>query len=299
MSRDRPTIAELRVEVQKGRHREIGNWLARKVARPTAVFGTWLAIRLGLSAHQVTLLALASSLAGALAIGTGHRAGFVAGVLLTHLGFWLDRVDGQVARWRGTASLDGVYLDYLMHHAANLALGFALGFGLAVRSGELYWALAGFSIAVGWTLLSLHNDCRYKAFFQRLKSTAECYRVEGGAGGRPQPPARWPSRGWGALTWPAFKLSESHVVLLWLTLLAAVAIATPGLWLPAWQMSVAFQALVPVLAAGRIARCVVKHSVEEEFRRWFQLAGAHARGPHRADGKSSLRYQEIPQERAS
>ena len=33
--------------VQKDRHREIGNWLARRVARPTAVYGCWLAIRLG------------------------------------------------------------------------------------------------------------------------------------------------------------------------------------------------------------------------------------------------------------
>ena len=127
-----PTIAELKARVQKDRHREIGNWLARRVARPTAVYGCWLAVRLGLSAHQVTLFALSSWLLAALAIGTGDRTLFVAGVALAHLGFWLDHVDGQVARWRGTVCLDGVYLDYLMHHAANLSLGFALGFGLAV-----------------------------------------------------------------------------------------------------------------------------------------------------------------------
>ena len=174
--------------MQKDRHREIGNWLARKFARPTAVYGCWLAIRLGLSAHQVTLAALCTSLAAAVAIGTGDRAWFVVGVVLVHLGFWLDRVDGQVARWRGTVSLDGVYFDYLMHHAANLVLGFALGYGLAVRSGEMLWAIAGFAIAVGWTLLSLHNDCRYKAFFQRLKGSSASYRVDGGAGAGPSHP---------------------------------------------------------------------------------------------------------------
>ena len=66
-----PTLDELRATVQKQRHREIGNWLARRVARPSAVYGTWVAVRLGLSANQVTLPALAASLAGALAIGTG------------------------------------------------------------------------------------------------------------------------------------------------------------------------------------------------------------------------------------
>src|SRR4029077_4747511 len=127
------------------------------------------------------------------------------GVTLAQAGFWFDHVDGQVARWRGTVSLDGVYLDYVMHHAATLSLGFALGFGLAARFGDLRWAIAGFAIAVGWAGLSLHNDCRYKAFFQRLKSTSNSYRVDGGSGGRPQPPFPWPRRGRGTLTWPAFK----------------------------------------------------------------------------------------------
>src|SRR5207244_10126641 len=115
---------------QKGRHHEIGNWLARRIARPSAVYGCWLAVRLGLSAHQVTAAAWLSSLAAAAAIGTGARPMFVLGVGLAHLAFWLDHVDGQVARWRRSASLDGVYLDYLMHHVTSLALGFALGYGL-------------------------------------------------------------------------------------------------------------------------------------------------------------------------
>ena len=73
MSHARPSLDELRASVQKQRYREIGNWLARRIARPTAVYGTWAAIRLGLTAHQVTVAALAASLGGAVAIGTGSR----------------------------------------------------------------------------------------------------------------------------------------------------------------------------------------------------------------------------------
>ena len=270
MKSPQPTVAELRAEVQKDRHREIGNWLARRVARPTAVYGCWLAIRLGLSAHQVTVIALCSSLAAAVAISTGQRSLFVAGVVLVHLGFWMDHVDGQVARWRKTASLDGVYLDYLMHHAANLALGFALGYGLAARTGELRWTIAGFAIAVGWALLSLHNDCRYKAFFQRLKSTTGSYRIDGGGGGRPQPPAPWPRRGREAITWPAYKLCEIHVVIIGLTVLAVLALVFPPAWLALWRLGVLFLAmLAPVLGIGRIARYVSRDTVETEFAHWF------------------------------
>jgi hypothetical protein len=266
-----PTVAELSAQVQKDRHREIGNWLARRIARPTAVYGCWLAIRLGLSAHQVTLAALCSSLGAAVAIGTGNRVLFVIGVLLAYLGFWLDHVDGQVARWHKTVSLDGVYLDYLMHHANNLALGFALGYGLAARTDDTRWTIAGFAIAAGWALLSLHNDCRYKAFFQRLKSTTASYRLDGGGGGRPQPPGPWPRRGHGAVTWPAYKLCEVHVVLIGLAVLAVLAIASPAAWLALWRAGVLFLAvLAPALAIGRIARSVSRGMVETEFARWFQ-----------------------------
>jgi hypothetical protein len=271
MTQPQPTLAALRARVQKGRHREIGNWLARRVARPTAVYGCWLAVRLGLSAHQVTSAAWISSLAAAAAIGTGDRVVFVLGVTLACLAFWLDHVDGQVARWRGTASLEGVYLDYLMHHAANLALGFALGYGLAVRSGNLRWTIAGFAIGMGWALLSLHNDCRYKSFFQRLKSSTGTYWIDGGSGGRPQPPAPWPRRGLAALTWPAYKACEPHVILLGLMVLAALAITAPAVWLALWSAGVGtLTILAPVLGIARIARAVQRATVEDEFSRWFR-----------------------------
>jgi hypothetical protein len=269
-----PTIAELRARVQKDRHREIGNWLARSVARPTAVYGCWLAIRVGLTANQVTMIALVCSLTAAAAIGTGDRLLFIIGVFLAQLSYWLDHVDGQVARWRGTSSLDGVYLDYLMHHAANLTLGFGLGYGLAVRFAEPRWAIAGFAIGLGWAGLSLHNDCRYKAFFQRLKSAKGSYRVDGGRGGRPQPPAPWPRRGLAALTWPAFKACEIHVVTSALAGLAVLAIASPKAWLFLWQALVICMAgLAPALAIGRTARSVSGRAAESEFARWFQPLG--------------------------
>lgn len=274
---ERPTLGQLRSRVQKGRHREVGNWLARRVARPSAVYGTWAAVRLGASAHQVTCAALLAGLAGPAAIATGSRGGFVAGAALAVLAFWLDHVDGQVARWRGTSSLDGVYLDYLMHHAQNLALGFALGYGLAARTGELRWAAAGFAVAAGWAALSLHNDCRYKAFFQRLKrETATRYRVDGGSGGRPAPPPPRPRRGPRALAWPAYKACEPHSVLIGLTALAVLAIVQPAAWLVLWRGGVlAMAAVAPVLAVTRAARAVNGKAAEAEFARWFRVEGGN------------------------
>jgi hypothetical protein len=275
-----PSLAELRTRVFKystpagtscAPAQEVGNWLACRVARPTAVFGTWLALRCGLSAHQITLAALVAGFASAVCIATGTRWAFVAGAFLALLAYWLDHVDGQVARWRRTAGLDGVYFDYLMHHATNMALGFGLGYGLALRYGDPLWAAGGFLIAMGWALLGLHNDCRYKAFFQRLKGETRSFRVDGGAGGRPSAPPGWPARGWGRIAWPLYKTCEPHVVLVALTVAGVLALAAPALWLSLWRGGVRAMALLaPALAAVRAARAVGRRAVTAEFDRWFQ-----------------------------
>jgi phosphatidylglycerophosphate synthase len=257
--------------VHKARHREIGSWLARHVGRPAAVYGTWLAVRVGITANQVTIAALMASAAAVVALATGTRAGFVAGVALAHFSFWLDHVDGQVARWRGTASLTGVYLDYLMHHATTLGLAFGLGYGLAERSGDLHWVAAGFASALGLAGLSLHNDCRYKAFFQRLKRERRTFRVDGGAGGKPAPAAPWPRRGLGAITWPLLKACEPHSLLVELAFLAALSLLYPPAWLWLWRNGVRLLAvLAPALAIGRAAKALARQAVDDEFDRWFQ-----------------------------
>ena len=266
----RPTLAELRAKAHKERHREIGNWLARRVGRPAAIYGTWLAVRLGVSANQVTSLALTVNLLAAIGIGSGTRWGFVVGVALLHLGFWLDHVDGQVARFLATSSLDGVYFDYMMHHAAGLGLGFALGHGLTRHSGDSNWSIAGFAIAFGWIGLSLHNDCRYKAFFQQLKRETRTGRVQGGGGSRPSPPTPWPRRGMGLISWPLYKLCEPQIVLLVLTGNAALMAISDRLGFLAWgSTAVIFAALAPPLAVARVWRSIRRGALKSEFTAWF------------------------------
>ena len=79
-----------------------------------------------------------------------------------------------------------------MHHAANLALGFALGFGLAARTGDPRWALAGFAIAAGWRCWACTTTAATRRSSSGSRARTATYRVDGGSGGRPAPPAPWP-----------------------------------------------------------------------------------------------------------
>lgn len=267
----RPSLNELRTCAHKQEYQRIGSWPARKIARPAAIYGTWVAVRLNMSANQITLAATAVVIIAAALMSIGSPTAFFYAILLHHLAYWLDHVDGQVARWNRTASLDGVYLDYLLHYIWNLTLGFGLGFGLTNRTGQPLWSALGFSISLGWTLLSLHNDCRYKAVFQRLKSDTRSFRIDSGTGGRPSPAPGRPKHGIGRITWPLAKACELPTVLMFLTVIGSVAYLYEPLWEFLWISFVGVMGVVaPTLATGRIVRAVGNGSVEREFSAWFQ-----------------------------
>ena len=81
------------------------------------------------------------------------------------------------------------------------------------------------------------------------------------------------------MTWPAYKLCEPHVVLVWLTILAIVAVFSPSAWLGRWRLVVLGMAfLAPALAVARVGRAIARKSVETEFDRWFQKSTGTIRG---------------------
>ena len=196
-----PTLAELRGRVQKGRHREIGNWLARtgRAGRRRSTGPGW---RSGSGSRPTRSRwppwSPASAARGRRS-APGLAPGFVVGRRAGAPGFWLDHVDGQVARWRGTVE-PRRRLPRLPDAPRRRTWRWASrsGYGLAARTGRP--ALGGRRVRdrAGLGVSSLHNDCRYKAFFQRLKSDdrdATASMAAAAAGPRPPPP--WPRRGLG------------------------------------------------------------------------------------------------------
>lgn len=273
---------------QKPDHRRVGTWLARRVARPAALRITWLAIPLGIRAHQATGLAWLTALGAAFCLGLGTPAAWLTAALLLQLWYLLDHVDGQLARWHGVASLDGVALDYLMHHSVALTTWFAAGWGVAAARGQPGWILVGACAAAASLLLALQNDVRYKAFFQRLKRVRGRLEVVNQRFAVASAPGHASRR----LVHAIRKCFEMHVAMCVLGA-ASLGMAAAGdrtLALGAAWLAASCAGLFALLAFD-VTRNLRRGAAEEEFARWFVPPAGHAltfaEGWYRVDHSAS------------
>ncbi|MFG3703459.1 DUF5941 domain-containing protein [Micromonospora sp. NPDC047670] len=98
--------------------------------------------RLGLGPTAVTMISVAFAVAAAVLFGVGGRPALVAGAVLLYLGFVLDCVDGQLARYTRHFSAWGGWLDTMADRAKEYVVYAGLGYG-ATQAGFRYgWALA-------------------------------------------------------------------------------------------------------------------------------------------------------------
>jgi len=112
--------------------------------RPLSLYITYVALRLGLTANQVTVLQTIAGLAGAVCLGFPWATMALLGIALLQFGFVLDNVDGEVARFRKQVSVTGKYLDSIGHEIVIPAMYFALGAGAYFRLGHFETVIAGF-----------------------------------------------------------------------------------------------------------------------------------------------------------
>lgn len=267
-----PTIAEIRQLGQKPEYRTQGNWLARRWARPAAVYGTWIAIRLGMTANMVTVMAALAWLAEAFAFASGTVSGIKLGCFLGFLGFWLDHVDGQVARVTRTSSLEGVFLDFWMHSAHCLTRAFGLGWGAYLATDNKIMIIAGMLTAFGWIMLSQANDTKYKAMFAKLKNERGNWTVHNSEN---QSRVSYERQGLTKIkrfvSIALLRLHEPHSVLMVLGLISVVSFPSSLLALEFLKVMIVFWATTsPLLAIARLWKMIKISAVQREFDLYFQ-----------------------------
>jgi phosphatidylglycerophosphate synthase len=187
-----PDIATLREICHRGKlEKDRRSWYA--ASRGIAIYITWVLIHTGVTANQVTLLTVTLSLAGALMLAAAPTWLALCGactMLTYHL---LDKVDGDVARYRRTFSIVGVYLDEVGHGIAFAGLFLGLGIHLAwgaetVGRAMLVLASAGIG-AVCMVLARQHKSAGFLLYAQYILVQPELM-PEGAPPDRPHPLSR-------------------------------------------------------------------------------------------------------------
>lgn len=122
--------------------------------RPLSLYLTYIALRVGLTANQVTVLQTLAGLGGALCLAFPSTGLAIIGIVLLQFGFMLDNVDGEVARVRRQVSVTGKFLDTIGHELVVPSMYFALGVATYFRLGHFESVVCGFL----WGLFSLRLD---------------------------------------------------------------------------------------------------------------------------------------------
>jgi hypothetical protein len=141
----KPTLKNLKKVVRKPVEPEP---YAKYIVRPLSIYFTWIFVRTPISANQVTILQEILGVIGIILLATKSLAWALIGMLLIQLGYILDCTDGEVARWKGQSSINGVFLDLIGHTLVIPGYMFALGFGVWMRTGQLEAVIFGFLSAI-------------------------------------------------------------------------------------------------------------------------------------------------------
>lgn len=98
---------------------------------------TWLFIRLGVSANEVTGIAILIGCIGCILLAFGNYSGMIVGALILNIWALLEYVDGSVARCTNSTSNYGAFIDDLNASTMSILLFISAGIG-AFNHPDLY-----------------------------------------------------------------------------------------------------------------------------------------------------------------
>lgn len=135
------------------------HWAGRWYMRDISPYFSWLFLRLGLSANQLTYLMLLTGVAAGVAAALwSGLTGAIATAVLVQLYLLLDCSDGEVARFTRQTSVLGVFLDRLGHYFSEVALLIGLGFRAEGSLTNGGWVELGLVAALGAALIKAETD---------------------------------------------------------------------------------------------------------------------------------------------
>jgi phosphatidylglycerophosphate synthase len=183
----RPSLAELRAATYK----RPDAWWTVLLVDPLAVrlLRSMVGVR-WITPNRITISAFVLSLGAAGCYLAGSRGWLVVGAALYYVGFLLDCVDGKLARWQGSGTLFGAWLDYIFDRLRVLVCTLTLMGGQYLRTDQgLYLALGVVVVFLDMFryLDSLHMEKVKAQMSEDLRRATAEGAGGGGAGGEGRP----------------------------------------------------------------------------------------------------------------
>ena len=143
-----PTIDQIRHKSQQVHSNDVTATMVRKIS----VYFTWVALRLRLSGNMISIINIFISCFLSLCLYmTGSF--YLLALFLIFIGLVFDMVDGEVARYRDQASLNGLFIDRMNSVFLYSAPYFFMLVGLMDVSNFLILSTIGFLLAGACFLL--------------------------------------------------------------------------------------------------------------------------------------------------
>ena len=176
------SIAQLRAVAQPPEVRLRANaehWTASLYLRDLSPYLTWVLLKTRISANGVTALMILAGWSTAAALLIPGIWGALLALALSQVQMLIDCSDGEVARWRGTSSPAGVFLDKVGHYSTESLIPIALGIRAAAYPFEspedFLWTSLALLLALFIVLNKALNDmvhvARANAGLTRLADT--------------------------------------------------------------------------------------------------------------------------------
>lgn len=117
--------------------------------------------------NQVTSSGIIIGIIGVILIAVYNLYSNLLGFLLLYIWTLLDRVDGEIARYKKTKSLKGLYLDELSHFIITPAFFMAISFRIFSELSTPLIFLVGFLAALSTLLIRIDVKMPFQIFSQK------------------------------------------------------------------------------------------------------------------------------------
>ena len=161
-------IKDLR-EICQVHKRGYGKYSMRlKIYRFFSIYITRLLIETPITANQLTVLTIIVAIIAAVLFGFGNYLySIMAAIFLLSIEIW-DCLDGEIARYKGSSSLKGVYLDGVAHSTYTPIILSGITLGVFITTNQIIFLAFGITAVVFSALMPLLQGVKDSKFLYKL-----------------------------------------------------------------------------------------------------------------------------------